>query len=214
MSEGTPRPGDDGQIVPLAAVFIVTAVLAMVVIAAVGRAAVERSQAQAAADGAALAAAADDRAAGGLVAAENGADLLAVRRVGRRIDVIVADRTSPATAAASAVEIPGRRIDGAGRRADLAPALLAALARADQMLGRTVPISSGYRSPEHQRRLWENRHRNPYPVAPPGTSRHEKGLAVDIPTWFLPTILPIAADAGLCRPLPQTDPVHFEICGS
>ena len=53
---------------------------------------------------------------------------------------------------------------------------------------------------------------NPYPVAPPGTSLHESGLAVDVPLGFVPTLLAVAADAGLCQPLPETDPVHFEPC--
>lgn len=42
-------------------------------------------------------------------------------------------------------------------------------------------IVSGLRSTERQRQLWANRKSNRYPVARPGTSKHEKGLAFDLP---------------------------------
>lgn len=41
-------------------------------------------------------------------------------------------------------------------------------------------VTSVYRSRTQQLRLWNNRHRNPYPVAPPGQSLHEYGLAWDM----------------------------------
>lgn len=41
-------------------------------------------------------------------------------------------------------------------------------------------VTSTYRSPTAQRALWANRHNNPYPVAPPGTSKHEQGRAFDL----------------------------------
>lgn len=41
-------------------------------------------------------------------------------------------------------------------------------------------VTSVYRSPTDQLRLWNNRHRNPYPVAPPGTSWHEHRRAWDM----------------------------------
>lgn len=50
-------------------------------------------------------------------------------------------------------------------------------------LMRLVPgltISSVYRSRSEQIRLWNNRHRNPYPVAPPGKSYHEYRRAFDL----------------------------------
>jgi LAS superfamily LD-carboxypeptidase LdcB len=90
--------------------------------------------------------------------------------------------------------------------------MVAALARAEQLLGQAVPITSGYRSPAKQRALWENRASNPYPVAAPGTSMHERGLAVDVPLTFVPRLERVAASAGLCHPFPQADPVHFEVC--
>lgn len=43
-----------------------------------------------------------------------------------------------------------------------------------------LQITSVYRSKTEQIRLWNNRANNPYPVAPPGTSKHEQGLAWDM----------------------------------
>ena len=88
----------------------------------------------------------------------------------------------------------------------------AALARAEQLLGRPVPITSGYRSTEAQAQLYANRAANPYPVAPPGSSMHERGLAIDVPADFVPQLLTVAPRAGLCQPYPADDPIHFEVC--
>lgn len=44
----------------------------------------------------------------------------------------------------------------------------------------TFTVTSVRRSRSEQLRLWNNRHRNPYPVAPPGTSKHELGRAWDM----------------------------------
>lgn len=43
-----------------------------------------------------------------------------------------------------------------------------------------LTITSVRRSRTQQLALWYNRHNNPYPVAPPGTSKHELGLAWDM----------------------------------
>lgn len=43
-----------------------------------------------------------------------------------------------------------------------------------------LTITSVRRSYTQQLRLWYNRHNNPYPVAPPGTSKHEAGRAFDL----------------------------------
>lgn len=40
-------------------------------------------------------------------------------------------------------------------------------------------VTSVYRSKTEQLRLWNNRHNNPFPVAPPGTSKHEQRRAFD-----------------------------------
>jgi LAS superfamily LD-carboxypeptidase LdcB len=90
--------------------------------------------------------------------------------------------------------------------------MLAALARADGLMGRPVPVVSGLRTRAEQQALWDRRHTNPYPVARPGTSDHERGLAVDVARADVPSLLAVAAAAGLCQPLPDSDPVHFVVC--
>lgn len=92
------------------------------------------------------------------------------------------------------------------------PELQEALRRAGELLGRPVPVTSGYRSTAEQAALYARRATNPYPVAVPGTSAHEKGRAVDVPRWFVPLLLSVAGRVGLCHPHPDTDPVHFELC--
>ena len=46
--------------------------------------------------------------------------------------------------------------------------------------GRTFYVTSGRRTHAEQLRLWNNRANNPFPVARPGTSRHELGRALDL----------------------------------
>lgn len=196
-----------GQVLPLVALVLVLVGGACLVLARLGAIAVARARAVAAADTAALAGAVHGESAARRVAQANGAELQSFERVGRK-DVRVRVGVGPARGRARArpVHSPG---NGAG---DLAPALRAALDRAARLLGRPVPITSGFRSAAEQAALFARRALLPYPVAPPGRSMHERGLAVDVPTAFLPTLLPVAQSAGLCRPYPRTDPVHFELC--
>ncbi|MDQ1443735.1 MAG: D-alanyl-D-alanine carboxypeptidase [Acidimicrobiaceae bacterium] len=114
-----------------------------------------------------------------------------------------------------------RRVDGWGSgdssarapaRGGLDPAMQAALAQAASLLGRTVPITSGYRSKAEQASLYAQRSSNPYPVARPGSSAHERGRAVDVPRQFVPLLLAVSGRVGLCHPYPVADPVHFELC--
>lgn len=69
-------------------------------------------------------------------------------------------------------------------------------------------ISSAYRSTAKQQELWNNRANNPYPVARPGTSPHESGLAIDVNDWQ--RAKPILEKYGFNQPLPKNDPIHFE----
>ena len=94
----------------------------------------------------------------------------------------------------------------------MAPALRAALARAAQVLGEPVRVTSGFRTAGDQLRLWTARAGNPYPVAPPGSSQHERGMAVDVAVAQAERLAAAARQTGLCRPFPQADPVHFELC--
>lgn len=103
---------------------------------------------------------------------------------------------------------------GGGKRQGLAPDTLLALARADALLKARglpspVPVVSGLRSYGEQLALWLRRGSNPYPVARPGTSAHELGLAVDVPARWVSILDSVAREAGLCQPYPERDPIHF-----
>jgi hypothetical protein len=72
-------------------------------------------------------------------------------------------------------------------------------------------IQSGFRSYEEQAALYKRRFGNKYPVAAPGHSMHEKGLAVDIRDdlgWWHKH----ASEYGLAFPY-ASDPVHMELAG-
>lgn len=90
--------------------------------------------------------------------------------------------------------------------------ILAALARADAILGQSVPLTSGRRSTQKQAALYASRASNPYPVAVPGFSKHESGLAVDVPVSVASRLAAVSGQTGLCQPFPGVDPVHFELC--
>ena len=55
---------------------------------------------------------------------------------------------------------------------------------AESLLGLRLWIISGHRSRASQQDLWERRATNPFPVARPGTSRHETRSAFDIGADF------------------------------
>lgn len=73
-----------------------------------------------------------------------------------------------------------------------------------------LTVTSVYRSPSEQRKLWNARHHNPYPVAPPGTSMHEQRRAFDAvgPAGNL------RAAGAWWRSIGgrwfESDPIHFE----
>lgn len=96
--------------------------------------------------------------------------------------------------------IDSLKSDFAGRVADMQAAY-------KQEYGKELPIVSGRRTTEQQRELYEKRGSNPYPVAAPGTSRHETGDAIDIPKSVPDSFL---AKFGLHRPN-KKDPVHVEM---
>jgi hypothetical protein len=213
------RHDDRGQAVPLGAAMLAVVAVALVALVPVGRALAERAQARTAADAAALAGAAEGEGSAREVAGDNGGELLDFRQAGSevRVRVRVGAVDAYARARASGRATLGDRAgaDGpGGDRTGLAPAMLAALARADGLLGRPVPVVSGLRSRAEQQALWDARHTNPYPVARPGTSDHERGLAVDVGRSAVAAVLSVADAAGLCQPLPDTDPVHFVVCGA
>jgi hypothetical protein len=85
--------------------------------------------------------------------------------------------------------------------------------------GIEIKVTSGKRSTERQAALYANRANNPYPVARPGTSKHELGLAVDlVPTGARSSRISVAiGEAGEREGLrwggrfTKRDPVHFEL---
>jgi hypothetical protein len=60
------------------------------------------------------------------------------------------------------------------------PELLRRLEALAAKRGEHFHINSGLRTRAEQQRLWDQRGSNPYPVARPGTSRHESGRAADV----------------------------------
>jgi hypothetical protein len=219
-----------GQILPLVALFLVALGGATLLIGRLGGAAVARARARTAADAAALAGASSGREAAAELAQANGGRLVGFEARGGQAFVRVVVGRAVATARARRGERAGGGAGGFGggsggfgggsggfgggppARRGLSPAHQAALARAGALLGRAVPVTSGYRSPAQQASLYARRGSNPYPVARPGFSAHERGTAVDVPLAFVPALLSVARQVGLCQPYPQADPVHFELC--
>lgn len=75
-------------------------------------------------------------------------------------------------------------------------------------------ITSAYRSPKKQAALYKAylAGTNPYPVAPPGTSLHESGLAIDIIADDQQKLASLLTSAGLFW-AGAADPVHFQLKG-
>src|SRR3954451_1746652 len=63
---------------------------------------------------------------------------------------------------------------------DANPELLSRLEALAAKRGEHFHITSGLRTRAEQERLWAGRGSDPYPVARPGTSRHESGRAADV----------------------------------
>lgn len=216
MSVRNQRAAERGQALPLVLVAVLLAVATMLAVGALAKRAVGDARARTAADAAALAGAAEGEAAARSIAADNGAQLVAYAEDGPRVRVEVSVRMGAgagerrAVAAAERVSPPPGPPGGPSE--GLTPEMSAAIARAEALLGQPVPIVSGWRSAAQQAWLWDHRATNPFPVARPGTSMHERGLAIDVPRWFVAALASVASAAGLCHPLPQADPVHFELC--
>jgi hypothetical protein len=212
-------PDDRGQAVPLAVAMLAVVAVALTATVPFGVALADRARARTAADAAALAGAAEGEDAARDLAEDNGGALVDFEQSGEEVRVRVrvgdVDAYARARATVRAVPAPGGdgRPDG-GRRAGLAPAMLAALARADGLLGAPVQVVSGLRTRAEQQALWDARHTNPYPVARPGTSDHERGVAIDVARASVADLASVADEVGLCQPLPESDPVHFVVCGA
>jgi hypothetical protein len=206
------RRSERGSATPFVVLAMVTAGVLALQVGRLGGAAAARAKAQTAADASALAGAADGREAARALAEANGARLAEYEELGSDTRVVVQLGPAQARGRARRAGWTGGLGGGGASRNGLAPAMVAALARAEQLLGRPVPITSGFRSAAAQQALWANRAANPFPVAAPGTSMHERGLAVDVPLSFVPELTRVAPEVGLCHPFPKADPVHFEVC--
>jgi hypothetical protein len=87
--------------------------------------------------------------------------------------------------------------------------------------GIEIKVTSGKRSTERQAALYANRANNPLPVARPGTSKHEQGLAVDVvPTGArASSVWAAIGEEGEREGLrwggrfSKRDPPHFELLG-
>lgn len=194
---------DRGQALPLVVVLLWLVMGAALLLAALASAAIDRSRAQAGADAVALAGVVDPSSIDAVAAANEVTVMHTTSRGDTTLSVRVrsGEATAPARAAAPPLAHQG-----------LDPRMIAALAAAEQLLGEPVVVVSGLRSRADQQRLWDQRHTNPYPVAPPGTSRHELGQAVDVALRQVAALSAVAGAVGLCHPLPVVDPVHFVLC--
>ena len=205
-----------GSMAPLVALVVVLAGAACLVLGRLGGVATATARAQTAADAAALAGAADGPDAARALAGANGARVARVHVDGDAVEVaaVVGDDIAAVARARSGegVGVGGGIGSRTSSRVGLDPALVEALRRAEELLGVPVPITSGWRSRAEQQRLHDDRGSNPYPVARPGMSTHERGRAIDVPRAFAERLAAVAARAGLCRPWPTTDPIHFELC--
>ena len=108
----------------------------------------------------------------------------------------------------NAKPIPMPKVDLAGLSPDLKERVDAANAAWLADRGEALPISSAYRDTAKQSQLFANRDQNPNLVAPPGYSKHEKGMGIDILPHVPDTFL---GKFGLHRPYGSKDPVHVEI---
>lgn len=193
--EGREQSCEGGQVLPLLTLVVVLAGLVCLALGKLGGAAVARAQAVTAADAAALAGAAAGRSAAVEAAAANGGRVAGYGELGA--DALVGIELGGASATARARAAGGHQ-RGGGPGPAPAPAMRSVLARAGQLLGRSVPVVAPGAG-----------------ISLPGdaATRHQRGLAVDVPAAFVATLAPVAAGAGLCQPYPQVHPVHFEICG-
>jgi LAS superfamily LD-carboxypeptidase LdcB len=77
--------------------------------------------------------------------------------------------------------------------------------------GKKLQINSSFRSMEEQQRLYDDyvSGRSTIPAAPPGSSKHQMGQAVDVQNYMDPMAIKALNNAGLFQKI-ANDPVHFE----
>lgn len=96
--------------------------------------------------------------------------------------------------------------------------VIAAAEEFNQMTGKKLEINSAKRDSADQERIYQESVKagrpgigpSGMPIAKPGTSKHEKGIAVDIQNYKDPDAVAALNKQGLFQTVPK-DPVHFEI---
>jgi len=171
-----------GQAVPLLLVVLGLSVAAALLVGAIGAAASRRARAQTAADAAALAGAVAGEPGARALAADNDGSLESFERAGEVATAVVRVDDARATASAEASSTAALAPAGGGDRGALAPAMHAALARADALLGRPVEVVAG------------------------------EGLRIEVSPGVVSALVAVGIDAGLCRLQPLSHPLHFETC--
>jgi LAS superfamily LD-carboxypeptidase LdcB len=120
---------------------------------------------------------------------------------------------APKPAPASGTQAPAGTYPSLDGDLDSNPELLRRLEALAEKRGEHFHITSGLRTYAEQLRLWNSRGSNPFPVARPGSSRHETGRAADVTIGGRPIQSVIGASelraAGL-NPL-AGDAVHVEL---
>jgi len=124
--------------------------------------------------------------------------------------------TAAPTPTAPTVAPAGKGLSGkdlSGVNDGLAGAIRKAAADYNAMTGKNVVVTSAYRSPADQQRMYDNYKsgKSPFPAAKPGNSLHEKGGAVDVSETIANDLdkMGLLAKYGLSRPVPR-DPVHIQ----
>ena len=95
--------------------------------------------------------------------------------------------------------------------------IISAAKEFNSMTGSKIAINSAKRDSEDQQRLWDESVKagrpgispTGMPIGRPGTSKHERGLAVDIQNYNDPAAVAAMNKQGLFQTVPK-DPVHFE----
>jgi hypothetical protein len=103
-----------------------------------------------------------------------------------------------------------------GLNSRLKESVMAAAEEYNSVTGNKIQINSAFRDPADQQRLWDEsiaanrkgRTATGMPIAQPGRSSHEKGLAVDIQNYNDPAAVAAMNRQGLSQKVPS-DPVHF-----
>ena len=95
--------------------------------------------------------------------------------------------------------------------------IIAAAQSFNMATGKKIAINSAKRDSADQQRLWDEsvkagrpgKNEKGMPIGKPGTSKHERGMAVDIQNYNDPKAVAAMNKQGLFQTVPK-DPVHFE----